>query len=68
MKKKIGKRIALARPPAFALPNGIEVVDLEKEEVKEEITPEIVEAMIEFEKRLKKVEEVPQKKEEKVVA
>lgn len=54
LKKKIGKRI--------------EVVDLEKEEVKEEITPEIVEAMIEFEKHLKKVEEVPHKKEEKVIA
>ncbi|MDI6654417.1 MAG: hypothetical protein QME59_00840 [Candidatus Hydrothermarchaeota archaeon] len=54
LKKKIGKRI--------------EVVDLEKEEIKEEITPEIVEAMIEFEKHLRKVEEAPQKKEENVVA
>ncbi|MBI5253087.1 MAG: hypothetical protein HY930_01625 [Euryarchaeota archaeon] len=54
LKKKIGKRI--------------EVVDLEKEEVKEEITPEIVEAMVEFEKHLEKIKEMPQKKEEKVVA
>jgi len=54
LKKKIGKRI--------------EVVDLEKEGVKEEITPEIVEAMVEFEKYLEKIEEAPQKKEEKVMA
>ncbi|MEE8358626.1 MAG: hypothetical protein V3R82_04370 [Candidatus Hydrothermarchaeales archaeon] len=43
-RKKIGKRI--------------EVIDLEKEVVSETITPEIVKAMVEFEKRLEDVEKV----------
>lgn len=54
LKSKIGKRI--------------EVIDLEKEEVSETITPEMVEAMVEFGKYLDKIEEIPKKEVEKIKA